>query len=951
MQKQKIKYLLTVCVGGLIGLLSFVRVSYAETLVKDSNISQDTVWTKSGSPYIVDSPLTVSAGTTLDIDAGVTIIASSTIDIEGGRLRMNGSADDHIIITGSGNAYVTMGGLIKANYADISLAHGFGADNGNITISSSTLSGAETGLLGRSGVISISNSRIFGNRYGLYILPYNSFGAFQVADTNSEYGVGGIGNALLSMVTISPHSVTVTGSSFTDNSEASIDNEDPYTYVQAIGNWWGTVTGPVATGNNKVSGLITSDPWLTQDPFATVATVCCSNILFIPGLEGTQLFKQEKVLGVNTTNQLWEPNRNLDVRKLYLDSAGSSTDKTIYSGGPIGKALGLEDVYGGFMDFLDSIQKSGKINAWKAFGYDWRKPIAEVVAGSEKKSMASESLIQTASELASSSRTRKVTIIAHSNGGLVAKYLIKTLSDMGKSGIIDSVISVAVPYLGTPEAIAGLLHGDDQAILNGWILNAATARGLGVNMSSAYSLLPSKEYFSEVFSPTIVFASTTVTGVNKNIYPQSISDLATQSSFIGDSHHDRRSASADDLSLPVVGNQKLLASASAIHDVLDLFSWPTNIARWALVGWNAVTTKSIVYSNEKKCDKNGTNCTVAVSHIATTTNRGDGTVVVPSAAYDAGTEVALDLGNISKQENHAVTHVNILDATSTEKAIEKIVSHNPADDQKKIIGEISKIQGVSIGLPDSAKMSSNLVLRTHSPVELNVYDSEGRHTGIIPKPASLIDVEDGLYTFTESNILGSSIKIRQGDSVDDNDYEIYLPDRDGEKYTVVMNGTGMGEFSYDASRVNEGTILDKVEFDGMPVTPLTIATTTIIAADNNGIVAQALYSASSTMTIDLDGNGSTDIIATSSTVVDASRYLRSVCTFANNLTNNSKRSRDLCGRVDKMLSPTKQDKGQWQHRQPFYFADRIAHIRFKKITDDDKSKVMDMMDKYVSQYE
>src|SRR6185295_15310968 len=103
----------------------------------------------------------------------------------------------------------------------------------------------------------------------------------------------------------------------------------------------------------------------------------------------------------------------------------------IYAGQPLGKAFGVVGIYGSFMKFLDGLAADGTIRGWKSFGYDWRKPIAEVVAGRTQRATTTESLVETVEALAADSKTGKVTLIAHSNGGLVAKYLVKTLAGMG----------------------------------------------------------------------------------------------------------------------------------------------------------------------------------------------------------------------------------------------------------------------------------------------------------------------------------------------------------------------------------------------------------------------------------------------------------------------------------------------------------------------------------------
>jgi len=51
--------------------------------------------------------------------------------------------------------------------------------------------------------------------------------------------------------------------------------------------------------------------------------------------------------------------------------------------------------------------------------------------------------------------------------------------------LVDKIIFVAVPEIGTPQSLPSLLHGDGEEIANGLIMSASTARGLGVNMPSA----------------------------------------------------------------------------------------------------------------------------------------------------------------------------------------------------------------------------------------------------------------------------------------------------------------------------------------------------------------------------------------------------------------------------------------------------------------------------------
>ncbi len=55
---------------------------------------------------------------------------------------------------------------------------------------------------------------------------------------------------------------------------------------------------------------------------------------------------------------------------------------------------------------------------------------------------------------------------------------------------------VAVPQVGTPDAVIALLHGTELG--GGFIMHKDRARQLSENMSTVYNLLPSESYFSSI---------------------------------------------------------------------------------------------------------------------------------------------------------------------------------------------------------------------------------------------------------------------------------------------------------------------------------------------------------------------------------------------------------------------------------------------------------------------
>jgi pimeloyl-ACP methyl ester carboxylesterase len=106
------------------------------------------------------------------------------------------------------------------------------------------------------------------------------------------------------------------------------------------------------------------------------------------------------------------------------------------------------------------------ITSFKAFPYDWRlrldqqlqttKNAAGEVRYDSSVGYQDGLLYQTIEALPDD-----VTIVAHSNGGLVAKALMAKLQAENDplSAKIKNLVLVGVPQVGTPEAVVGVLHG------------------------------------------------------------------------------------------------------------------------------------------------------------------------------------------------------------------------------------------------------------------------------------------------------------------------------------------------------------------------------------------------------------------------------------------------------------------------------------------------------------
>lgn len=856
---KRIYFYSALCVIGIwFGVVTYAHAAPAGTRVSDVYLSSDTTWTLKGSPYLLEHDLYVPTGLRLTIEPGVVVdidpkaTLEPNINIEGGS----------IVIAGTSDAHVTIGERI----GDINIS---GASS---TIAYTDISGSRIYVL--KGDVTISSSTLT-NKNGPPLLLWD--GTAQVHASSFENSVTGI--------IISPDfdglhsSLTIDHSSILGNGAYAISNRGSVV-VQAQNNWWGSASGPSAS---LFSGRVEYSPWLTSKP--RVETGCCSSILFIPGLEASSLYTNKTGLISTQTNTLWPPNRNDDVRKLFLDASGKSLDPSIFSGAPIGSVWGIYSIYGKFMSFLDSLTSTGAINEWHGFGYDWRKPIVEVVSGIEQKATTTESLVKLVEDMAARSQTGKVTLVAHSNGGLVAKYLVKVLVDQGKSELIDSVISVAVPYLGTPQAIAGLLYGDKQDLLHGVILKKSVAQELGHNMPSAYSLLPSAKYSSLVGSPVV--------GSSSVFFP----------------------------------NQSLVASAGVLHSIIDTFTWPAIIKRWAIVGWNELTTKSVSF--------------VSNTPAKIVSNMGDGTVIAQSASYDAGTTTSIDLKNIGST---GTEHATILESSAAQKTIGSIIQHDE--------GAIRSVPGVVVGTSDYSKESVSLQLMTHSPVELHVYDAKGNHVGLIPKPAGIpSDVEDDLYTFFDTAIPGSSFDISdQSDS--GRDTSVVIPDDGTGPYTVVIKGSGVGPFNFDIYRQGGSGTIEHVSYTDLPATPLMNATMTLDIAPLDSSATSSLRASAPILSVDVDGDGVRDMDAHPNESTDPVIFLEAMKKTVIYLLDPAQKGKDIgksiIRKIDQLEDMARAGKISHLHDTAVRFSVHLSHRSVKGLPDSDRMTIVNLIDEFLS---
>ncbi|HEY4493176.1 MAG TPA: hypothetical protein VJB98_00975 [Candidatus Paceibacterota bacterium] len=591
--------------------------------------------------------------------------------------------------------------------------------------------------------------------------------------------------------------------------------------------------GDVPAGTPYVS-FIGSNTAVTSyfrgTPYPVVEPTRHSSVIFIPGIEATRLYTPSTF----GADKLWEPTlAGGDVRGLFLDEQGNSLDPDIYAGDIIDEAPGGGNIYNSFIDMMDDLVDDGDIEAWEPLSYDWRLDYNQVL----------EPMVERALLVASSSQTKKVTIIAHSHGGLVAKALISRLVAEGYGDKVDKLILVAVPQTGTPEAVAGLLHGDNSFGFPGNIvITRELFRGLAEHSQAAFNLLPTQAYFARVTSPVVEFDTTSsLTSDWRTRYGNTISDSATLRAFMSGSDGRPKPAESDVESPNVLAANFLdqFAQNSAFQD-----SWqaPTSTQVIQIAGWGLETLRGTQYT-----DRLATVCNADLSvclkqpildERPLVVTDGDKTVISYSADALATTTYYVDLLNYNNIINLKLSrdHSDILEV----------------QDVLPLLSD--QIRGTSTPLsqfifpykPTDSRKSKRLSV--HSPVSIDVYDNSGSHTGLAPNPIPGSDLP-----YLEEQIPNSRY-YEFGDGK-------YVSVPSDDTYNVVIKGTGDGAFTLESEEGIGGAYAGGPIFSDIPVSPETVATLSISSTTDP------------VLSLDVDGDGSIDVSLSEGEVISAGSLL------------------------------------------------------------------------------
>lgn len=493
-----------------------------------------------------------------------------------------------------------------------------------------------------------------------------------------------------------------------------------------------------------------------------------SSILFLPGIQGSRLYT-EGIQG--TEDQLWEPNINGDLKQLEMNKDGFSINEEIYTRDVIDEVnvspIFQGNIYKGFLGMLEDLKEDEVISDFTAFAYDWRYNIKDIVYSGTKYENEIHSLVDEVESLAEDSFSGKVTIVGHSNGGLLAKVLISELDRLGKSNLVDKIVLVGTPQLGSPKAIGVMLHGLDMHKGAGLVIDSSTAREVIKNMPGAYNLLPSQKYFEES-GDVVVFADDSSAAADILAYGD-INSLTKLKDFVLD-NQDLRS----DISLinePSVLNNTLMQNMIDERSGLDSWQSPDDVEVYEVAGTGILTIKGFQYRTFP--------CAVAICYSQSYvkpfpifTKAGDETVPLISAKGYSGNKTTGVIDLVREGAQFSVLtrdHADLTESPTVQKFIDSIIRY--------------RYQNEILEIPeDFIDVTKYIIIGVHSPVNITLIDSGERRVGIFE--GRLLEEIDGSQYFE----LGGSK---------------YLIIPEENEYTVNLEGVEDGVYSVTIDLLDE----------------------------------------------------------------------------------------------------------------------------------------------------
>jgi pimeloyl-ACP methyl ester carboxylesterase len=534
------------------------------------------------------------------------------------------------------------------------------------------------------------------------------------------------------------------------------------------------------------------------------------SILFLPGIMGSHLYEEGSFCGLNGEVQLWTsiwPFKNTCKQlRLKTNLAGESINDIYTKPGAVVEAVLGFNLYESFVADLTTWQQEGSIGGYKVVPYDWRLKLNDIlktklVAGrivfDVNAHYTDSYLYQSLASLATTT-TSEVTIVAHSNGGLLAKYFLDYLKEQNDPLLsrIKNLILVAVPQNGTPEAVISMLHGSGMGPFE-TVVTQQTARELVTTSAFGHHLLPASSYFSSTGMPVITFSPGAATNDFIEKYGTSISSKDDLHAFLSDTS--RQVPAADELGVPPVVDQFLLNYSNEVHAVQSEWQPPETLHVHQVAGTGLYTPIALEYFTNEKCVKrNPLKLFMCVE-------------TKPSLSYRViqnpfGDETVVDLSAIKNEESLQKNYLDLKKYNDFPLRIDRI---------HRDILEVPELRTFIKNIVSNIDSSYTYLSQTRP-----AFSEDKKIKTYLYSPLDLTAVHnDGtIVSSTTPRYLG--IKYFRFGEVQ----TIIIPDELRDLVTLKLNGESFGSFTLDIEEWEGSLRLSSKQFKAVPSATSTIVT-------------------------------------------------------------------------------------------------------------------------------
>jgi pimeloyl-ACP methyl ester carboxylesterase len=550
-----------------------------------------------------------------------------------------------------------------------------------------------------------------------------------------------------------------------------------------------------------------SSYWSESDRYSITFTIANepplppgpSSLLFLPGIMGSRLFEESSecnLFGGADKVERWFSIFGCDIDRLLMDVNGESVNDIFTETDSVIDEVVGQNLYKSFVADLEDWKAEEKIADYRAVPYDWRMSLYEILKAKETSGRISPNssgayqdgyVYKSLEAMVAASPGKKVVLVGHSNGGLVIKALLATMKENNDPLLssIDKVIFVAVPQIGTPESLMGLLHGVE--IGNGLVLSKEESRKILNTAPFGYHLLPTAEYYDEVATPVISFEAGTSTDAWIAQFGNELDSLDEVTSFI-QKESGRTTPNWDDTLTPTTAYSHLIGYANSVHGFIK--DWqPESTSVYQVAGIGINTPANITYFTDVDCLRREqsitgeTKCVESESKLGYRVNDvidGDGTVMLPSALATNAEKYYVNLKEYNKDKKDRV-HKDILEVDDVLQLISQINSSDIANN----FTYLSTAEPVFLN-------ANRLVYRLHSPLDLYVLLSDKQVVG-----SSTPDLRGVSYR-------------RYGEV-----QQLSIPE--GEKdYEIILSGLATGSFTFEVDSFSGDTLENHTAYSAIP---------------------------------------------------------------------------------------------------------------------------------------